>query len=387
MPVKPGARRGPNARTSADRRPWACGGLACGGLARRSLRQQRVPGRLRAGLVAARLVGTVPRVLVALVLASSLALLPLPASGVAAAGTPTGPPSGLAGAAGATAGPYPIGTAFTGYLQEIVNPTSSPPGVNVWSCRPSARHPDPVILLPGTLYDVAESWQALGPMLADAGYCVFGLNYGPTLLTTLSGGRVWSVGAIATSAAQLGAFVQRVRAATGAAKVDLVGWSQGGMMPRWYLKFDGGAPFVHDLVGLAPSNHGTTLAGLFALIDAGTTFGLPAPLTLAQCPACTEQQAGSLFLQQLNAGGDTVPGVRYTVIESVYDEVVTPYQSAFLSGPDVTNITLQDQCPADHADHLAMPYDTAALQDVLHALAGNPTLPVACGLDLPVLGG
>ncbi len=65
-----------------------------------------------------------------------------------------------------------------------------------------------------------------------------------------------------------------------------------------------------------------------------------------------------------------MPGVRYTVIETEDDEVVTPYTSAFLSGPAVTNVTLQDQCPDDHADHLAMPYDSAALQDVVQALDG-----------------
>jgi hypothetical protein len=37
------------------------------------------------------------------------------------------------------------------------------------------------------------------------------------------------------------------------------------------------------------------------------------------------------------------PRVSYTVIESANDEVVTPYTSAFLSGPGVTNILLQSQ--------------------------------------------
>ena len=41
----------------------------------------------------------------------------------------------------------------------------------------------------------------------------------------------------------------------------MVGHSQGGMMPRYYLKFLGGTAFVDDLVGMAPSNHGTTIAG------------------------------------------------------------------------------------------------------------------------------
>jgi len=309
---------------------------------------------------------------------------------VAPAGAAT-PVATAAGAAGVTTagGSYPIGDAATGYLAELTDPTGSLPGVNVSGCHPAASGPQqyPVILLPGTLYDMADTWQALGPILADDGWCVYGLNYGATLSTTLSGGRIWSLGDIPTSASQLATFVAQVLAATGASKVDLVGWSQGGMMPRWYLRFDGGAAHVHDLVGLSPSNHGTTVDGTSALFDAVTALGLPTPLTLAQCPACTQQLAGSGFLQQLNSGRDTVPGVRYTVIETEDDEVVTPYTSAFLSGPAVRNVTLQDQCPDDHADHLAMPYDSAALQDVEQALDDASSLSVDCGLGLPVLGG
>ena len=307
---------------------------------------------------------------------------------------PVATPAALAAATGddsvaSTAQPYPVGDAATGYLAELSDPTGSPPGVNVPGCHPAARGPQqyPVILLPGTLYDMADTWQALGPILADDGWCVYGLNYGATAGTTLSGGRMWSLGDIPTSAGQLATFVGQVLASTGARKVDLVGWSQGGMMPRWFLRFDRGARYVHDLVGLAPSNHGTTAGGMSTLFDAVTALGLPAPLTLAQCPACTQQLAGSDFLRQLNAGGDTVPGVRYTVIETEDDEVVTPYTSAFLSGPAVTDVTLQDQCPADHADHLAMPYDSAALQDVVQALDGATSFSVDCGLALPVLGG
>jgi triacylglycerol esterase/lipase EstA (alpha/beta hydrolase family) len=287
------------------------------------------------------------------------------------------------------AAPYPVGNAATGYLAELTDPTGSPPGVNLPDCHLASSGPTqyPVILLPGTLYDVADTWQALGPILADRGWCVYGLNYGATASTALSGGRIWSVGDIPTSAAELAAFVGRVLATSGAHKVDVVGWSQGGMMPRWYMRFDGGSSHVHDLVGLAPSNHGTTVDGLNALFDAVSDLGLPAPLNLVDCPACTQQLVGSGFLRRLNAGGDTVPGPRYTVIETEDDEVVTPYTSAFLDGPAVTNVTLQDQCPDDHADHLAMPYDSAALQDVLEALDDAARFSVACGLGLPVLGG
>ena len=56
------------------------------------------------------------------------------------------------------------------------------------------------------------------------------------------------------------------------------------------------------------------------------------------------------------------------MIESENDEVVTPYTSAFLAGPNVTNILLQNQCALDQGEHLSMPYDHIADADVLTAL-------------------
>ena len=71
----------------------------------------------------------------------------------------------------------------------------------------------------------------------------------------------------------------------------------------------------------------------------------------------------------------TVAGVRYTVIESRGDEVVTPYTNAFLpAASNVTNILLQNQCPLDATDHLEIAYDPIALADMLNAL--DPAHPV-----------
>jgi hypothetical protein len=105
------------------------------------------------------------------------------------------------------------------------------------------------------------------------------------------------------------------------------------------------------------------------------------------CPACGEQQRGSAFLTNLNLGAETAPGVSYTVIQSRSDEVVTPYTSAFPSGPGVTNITLQNQCALDQGEHLSMPCDHIADADVLSAL--DPARPVtpACTPVAPVVGG
>jgi triacylglycerol esterase/lipase EstA (alpha/beta hydrolase family) len=263
-----------------------------------------------------------------------------------------------------------------------VSPTASPPGANDWNCKPTRAHPRPVVLVHGTFADMSDSWQALSPLLFDHGYCVFALNYGPYRGSNRLG--IDGTGPIATSARELSQFVNRVLGATHAQQVDLVGHSQGGMMPRYYIRFLGGAPKVHTLVGLAPSNHGTTLNGFVKLAKAFPGAGA---LVGTLCPACREQERGSGFLRNLNAGTDTVPGVRYTVIQSRNDEVVTPFSSAFLSGSNVTNVTLQSQCRLDQGEHLSMPYDHIADADVLSALDPLHPLKPRCTPVLPVIGG
>ena len=106
-------------------------------------------------------------------------------------------------------------------------------------------------------------------------------------------------------------------------------------MPNYYIKFLGGAAKVNELIGLAPSNHGTTLDGLTTLVEAfpfasELTTGL---LELLGTPSLPEQEENSAFIKKLFGSGEPVAaGVRYVVIETEHDEVVTPYTHAFLSG-------------------------------------------------------
>jgi triacylglycerol esterase/lipase EstA (alpha/beta hydrolase family) len=232
----------------------------------------------------------------------------------------------------------------TARAQSLPAPGTPPPGANDPGCRPTAAHPDPVVLVHGSFGDMTGSWNLISPMLRGLGYCVFALDYGHR-----------GTDPVERSAAELGAFVDHVLGATGASHVLVVGHSQGGMMPRFWMRFLGGAARVRGVVGLAPSNHGTTIAAAPAAAGGG-------------CASCAEQQAGSAFLTRLNAGGDTLPGINYTVIQTRYDEVVTPYTSAFLSGPRVTNVTLQDRCPPDLIEHVGIIYDPVTLQWVVDAL-------------------
>ncbi len=48
-----------------------------------------------------------------------------------------------------------------------------------------------------------------------------------------------------------------MRKSTKANKVDIIGHSQGTLMPAYYVKYLGGASKVHNYISLAPLWHGT----------------------------------------------------------------------------------------------------------------------------------
>ncbi|MEV7024111.1 alpha/beta fold hydrolase [Kitasatospora sp. NPDC093558] len=284
----------------------------------------------------------------------------------------------------AAAPAYPVEYHFAvGFPAGFLAPDVAPPGANDWSCRPSAAHPEPVVLVHGTAENMNDNWRGAAPMLANAGYCVYAFNYGGAPGSPMQG-----LGPIEQSAEQLSAFVDRVLASTGAAKADLVGHSQGGgLLPRYYLKNLGGAAKVAKLVGIDPNNGGTTLDGL-KMLGEELRILEPANAVLdTACPACVEQETGSAFLAALDAGGTTVPGVEYTTIATRFDEVLTPYTGAYLPpGPHVTNLTVQDQCVADATDHLEGGYDPVSLADVRNALDPGHPVHVPCKPVLPVIG-
>ncbi|MCZ7417233.1 MULTISPECIES: esterase/lipase family protein [unclassified Streptomyces] len=261
-----------------------------------------------------------------------------------------------------------------GLLKALSNYVHSPDavaGANDWSCVPDAGHPNPVILLPGTFANLGANFVKTAPRLKNEGYCVFATNYG---FTAASLDRVGGLGHITDSAAELDAFVTKVREATGAAKVDIVGHSQGGNVPMWWMKKMGGAAQVAHYVGWAPSSNGTDLNGLVTLADALNLMGFATGLSeVGQFPGVLDQAATSDYTAELWADGDEVPaGPDYTVIMTKYDKVVTPYRSQALQGADVNNVLLQDRCPFDLAGHLGLFNDEPTLQLTLNALADGP---------------
>lgn len=254
------------------------------------------------------------------------------------------------------------------------SPEGPPPGANDWSCRPTPERPRPVVLVHGLVTNMADNGTALSPLLANRGWCVFALNHSE--MPSFPG--VYGGGDVRTGARELGDLVERVRRVTGAAEVDLVGFSSGGLVAREYLRVARGDS-VATLVALGTPHSGTSFLGLAELLRGAPP--LIADLVGAVCPACTQLLAGSDVVEALVADGETVPGVAYTNIATIYDQVTVPFTNSLMApGPQVTNIVLQDRCPLDFSEHVALPFDRIALAHTLNALDPSNATPPPCVL-------
>ena len=259
-------------------------------------------------------------------------------------------------------------------------PNANAPGTNDWSCKPTAEHPRPVVLVHGTAGNRSTNWRTYGPLLKNNGYCVFALTYGTIAGLPYPVKALGGFTSMRTSAQQLSTFVDQVLTATGATQVDFVGHSQGTLMPNYYVKFLGGAPKVHSYISLAPLWHGTMTAPLPVIIK---LFKLD-PEAVPVCTACAQMDSGSPFIAQMRAGGVAVPGVNYVNIVTKYDELVRPYTSGIESG--MTNIVLQDYCRLDRSEHFQIAADRNATLHVLNALDPAHPRPLTCTLSLPFVG-
>lgn len=169
--------------------------------------------------------------------------------------------------------------------------------------------------------------------------------------------------------------IRRMHARSGR-RVDIIGHSQGGMVPRWALRFwPRTRTMVDDMVGMSPSNHGT--------VDA-------VPACVAGCaPAFWQQRTGANFLRALNSYRETFRGISYTSVYTRADEVVVPNVGPAASsslhggGGRIANVAIQDVCPADTSEHLAIgTYDNVAYALAIDALTHRgPADPARLGVS------
>jgi triacylglycerol esterase/lipase EstA (alpha/beta hydrolase family) len=233
---------------------------------------------------------------------------------------------------------------------------------------------EPVLLVPGTSLnpttDYGYGWE---PALRKLGW--------PYCAVTLPGN---AMGDIQTAGEYVVYAIRAMHAVYGG-RIDIVGHSQGGMVPRWALRFwPDTRPMVDDLVGLSPSNHGT--------LDA-------IPAWAQSCaPAFWQQRSDAAFIAALNSAQETFPGISYTNIYTNTDEVVVPNfgpaASSSLTGGGgaITNVAIQTVCPADVTEHLGIGiYDNTAYQLALDALShpgpANPARVAATTCLSPLMPG
>jgi pimeloyl-ACP methyl ester carboxylesterase len=199
-----------------------------------------------------------------------------------------------------------------------------------------ATGPAPVLLVPGTgsnpQHNFSWNWE---PALTNLGISWCAVALPDNGLDDIQVAGEYVVNAIRTMYQRAGR------------RISIIGHSQGGMIPRWPLRFwPDTRAMVDDQIGFAPSNHGTTGAETLCSIS---------------CAAADWQQSDkSEFIKAVNSYKETFAGISYTEIYSHFDEIVTPNSddtgSSSLHTGDgaITNVAIQDLCPADPSEHLAI---------------------------------
>lgn len=224
------------------------------------------------------------------------------------------------------------------------------------SARPvSQTDPGPVLLVPGYGGNVG-SLEPLAAALRSAGRTA-------VIVDPVGDG----TGDLRTQAEHLGEVANRVRKDAGAASVDVIGYSAGGVVARLWVRDGGGAEVARRVLTLGSPQHGTSQAALGAEFAGG-------------CPeACEQLIPDSDLLRRLNAGDETPDGPMWATIRSTTDQVVTPVDSAALSG--ALNIVVQEVCSGStvaHGDLPRHPVVLAALDSVLGADPQQAPSDVTC---------
>jgi triacylglycerol esterase/lipase EstA (alpha/beta hydrolase family) len=195
---------------------------------------------------------------------------------------------------------------------------------------------EPVLLVPATTLNSTQN---------------FGWNYEPALraagipycASDLHGGDSTNMDDIQNRADYL-VYAIRHMYALSKRRIAMIGSSQGGEASRWPLRFWPDArKMVADVVALDSPNHGTLTANAIC----ATTCA----------PAIWQQTYQSNYMRALNSGQETFVGIDYTNVYSYTDDFVEPNlpgsSTVALNGPGrITNVAIQEICPAMVADHL-----------------------------------
>jgi triacylglycerol lipase len=164
---------------------------------------------------------------------------------------------------------------------------------------------------------------------------------------------------IRQQAAVLDRAVDRALDRTGAPSVDVVGYSMGGLVVRYWVAELGGGDVARRALTLATPHHGTDLASLASDIAPDT------------CPeACEQMTEDSDFLRELNADDETPPGPVWIALWTDDDRTVVPPDSGSLEG--AVDFSVQSVCPAETIGHGQVPSDPSVIAIVELELGLDP---------------
>ncbi|QNQ89283.1 alpha/beta fold hydrolase [Corynebacterium poyangense] len=270
---------------------------------------------------------------------------------------------------------------FNGIIREGINPGGKIPGTDDPSCVPSPQHKNPVVVLHGTFLNRQTGMASLIEDLQHDGYCVWAPTYGndkeaPWPKSALGG----ATDIRSESAPEIAAYVDKVLAQTGAEKVDVVGHSQG-TVQGVYLAAHTRPGKVAHVVAISPVYKGSASVPIVKpLLD---QFIGPLPAF----PAANDVAPGSDFLKELTSTKLVPDDVQLTNVVSRYDEIILPYTSGIVpETSNIHNVILQDGCPQDHSDHLAITASPRTIDIVKRALDPTWNKPISCVPVSPLTG-
>lgn len=203
----------------------------------------------------------------------------------------------------------------------------------------------------------------LGAHLQAHDFCTFAPFYGGFPFLPLIGG----LKSADSSSKEIAKYITMVKEKTGADKVDIIGHSEGAFMTLYVPKFFPEiSSIAQRLVAIAPPTRGSTVAGWYTLLGPG--FTSLAKLIRPFCAFCSDDEPNSKPVLALNKGPIVQQGNTLTVIASRNDESITPTTTAFVHEDGVTNIYVQDYCPADFTGHIGEGYDPNVAELVRNSL-------------------
>ena len=196
-------------------------------------------------------------------------------------------------------------------VSDLVQAGSDPPKILVKCDDLSATAPialimtstpdrHPVVLVHG-FWDTARVLTTLSAYLSNRGWSVYSLDLVPNDGTQ----------ALEQLAQQLDSYINRTFAPE--QPIDLVGYSMGGLVSRYYVQRLGGLDRVRRFITLSSPHHGTWTAYTF------------------DQPGCRQMRPNSPFLEDLNRDAIAqLSRLNFTSLWTPYDLMILPAQSSLM---------------------------------------------------------